>query len=52
MVICTAFTNSISNGVGAGIISYAVVKLGAGKGKDVSSGLYVLAAIMVFYFIK
>lgn len=52
MVICTAFTNSISNGVGAGIISYAVVKLGAGKGKDVSIGLYVLAAIMVFYFIK
>ena len=52
MIICTAFTNSISNGVGAGIISYAVVKLGAGKGKEVSIGLYILAAIMVFYFIK
>lgn len=52
MVVVTAFTNSISNGVGAGIIAYVLVKVGAGKYKDISLGLYVLAAIMVFYFIK
>lgn len=52
MIIATAFTNSISNGVGAGIISYTVVKVGAGKYKEVSIGLYILATIMVFYFIN
>lgn len=52
MVVATAFTNSISNGVGAGIISYVIVKVGAGKYKEVSMGLYILAAIMVFYFIN
>lgn len=40
MVVATAFTNSISNGVGAG------------KYKEVGIGLYILAAIMVFYFIN
>lgn len=52
MVVATAFTNSISNGVGAGIISYVIVKVGAGKYKEVGIGLYILAAIMVFYFIN
>lgn len=52
MVVATAFTNSISNGVGAGIISYVVIKAGAGKAKEVSIGLYVLALIMVLYFVR
>ena len=42
MVVATAFTNSISNGVGAGIISYVIVKVGAGKYKEVGIGLYIL----------
>lgn len=52
MVVATAFTNSISNGVGAGIIAYVIVKVGAGKYKDIGVGLYILAAIMLCYFIK
>lgn len=52
MVVATAFTNSISNGVGAGIISYVVIKAGAGKAKEVSIGLYALAFIMVLYFVR
>lgn len=52
MIMATAFTNSIANGVGAGIISYTAIKAGSGKGKEVSFGLYILAVIMVFYFIR
>ncbi|WP_300358271.1 NCS2 family permease [Fusobacterium sp.] len=52
MIISTAFTNSIANGVGAGIISYTVIKAGSGKAKEVSLGLYILSAVMVLYFVK
>ena len=52
MIIATAFTNSIANGVGAGIIVYTLIKAGTGKAKDVSIGLYILAFIMVLYFIR
>ena len=37
----------VSDGIGVGAISYAVLELFCGKGKEVSSALYVLAAICV-----
>lgn len=52
MIVVTAFTNSISNGVGAGIIAYALIKTSIGKWREVGIGLYILAAVMIFYFIK
>ena len=52
MIVVTAFTNSISNGVGAGIIAYALIKTSIGKWREVGIGLYILAAVMIFYFVK
>jgi adenine/guanine/hypoxanthine permease len=46
------FTYSISNGIGAGIISYVVIKLAVGKARDVHPLLYVVAAIFVLYFLR
>lgn len=52
MIVFTAFTNSISNGVGAGIISYVLIKIGTRRHREVGIGLYILALIMIFYFIN
>jgi AGZA family xanthine/uracil permease-like MFS transporter len=44
------FTYSITNGVGAGIVSYVVVKLGKGQWREVHWLVAVIAAIFVAYF--
>ena len=49
-MILMPFTFSITNGIGAGFISYAVLKLAAGRGRDVHALLYVVAALFIVYF--
>lgn len=44
------FTYSITNGVGAGFVSYVVIKMLQGKWKDVSWLMYVVAAVFGWYF--
>lgn len=44
------FTYSISVGIGAGFISYVVLKLARGKARDVHPLLWVVAALFVVYF--
>lgn len=44
------FTYSIVNGIGAGIIAYAVIRTGQGRGRDVHPLLWVVAVAFVFYF--
>ena len=51
MLMFTAFTGSITNGLGAGIIVHVLVKLVKGRAKDVHPIMYVLCALMVLYFI-
>jgi adenine/guanine/hypoxanthine permease len=46
------FTYSISNGIGAGIISYLVIKLAVGKPREVHPLLYGVAALFVLYFLR
>jgi len=46
------FTYSISNGIGAGIISYVVIKLAVGKPREVHPLLYGVAALFVLYFLR
>ena len=46
------FTYSISNGIGAGIISYVVIKLAVGKAREVHPLLYGVAAVFVLYFLR
>lgn len=42
-----AFTYSISNGIGAGLIFYPIAKLAAGKPKDIHPLLYFLAIVFI-----
>ena len=51
MLMFTAFTGSITNGLGAGIIVHVLVKLVKGRAKDIHPIMYVLCALMVLYFI-
>jgi AGZA family xanthine/uracil permease-like MFS transporter len=46
------FTYSISNGIGAGIISYVVIKLAVGKAREVHPLLYGVALVFVLYFVR
>ncbi|MHB1033035.1 MAG: hypothetical protein ACYC35_02060 [Pirellulales bacterium] len=42
---------SIADGLALGFIAYPIVKLLAGQGKDVKWLMYLLAAVLVAYFI-
>jgi AGZA family xanthine/uracil permease-like MFS transporter len=50
-IVMMPFTYSITNGVGAGFLSYAVIAVLRGKGRDVHPLLYLVAAIFAWYFI-
>jgi AGZA family xanthine/uracil permease-like MFS transporter len=49
-ILVMPFTYSIAFGIAAGIISYPVVKIAAGKAGDLRPGHYVLAGAFVVYF--
>jgi len=46
------FTYSISNGIGAGVISYVVLKLARGKAREVRPLMYLVALLFVLYFAR
>ena len=46
------FTYSISNGIGAGIITYVVIKVAVGKAREVHPLLYGVAVLFVLYFLR
>ena len=50
-IVMMPFTYSITNGVGAGFVTYTVIAVLRGKGKDVHPLMYVVAAIFALYFI-
>jgi AGZA family xanthine/uracil permease-like MFS transporter len=49
-ILIMPFAFSIAYGIAAGIVSYPIVKAGAGEGRDVSLGQWVLAGLFVVYF--
>ena len=49
-IVLMPFTYSITNGIGAGFISYALLKATQGKAREVSPLLWVIAALFVVYF--
>lgn len=51
IIVGIPLTYSIADGLALGFISYPVIKLFSGKGREVKWLMYVLAAILVFYFI-
>ncbi len=50
-ILLMPFTYSITNGVGAGFLSYVVIAVLRGKWKDVHPLLYVVAGIFAWYFV-
>jgi AGZA family xanthine/uracil permease-like MFS transporter len=46
------FTYSISNGIGAGIISYVVLKLAVGRAREIHPIMYGVAALFILYFLR
>ena len=51
-IVLMPFTYSISNGIGAGIITYVLLKLAAGKAREIHPLLYAVAALFVLYFLR
>ena len=49
-IVMMPFTYSITNGVGAGFLSYVVIKILQGKVRDVHPLLYVVAVVFAWYF--
>lgn len=49
-IILMPFTYSITNGIGAGIVSYVVIKIAQRKSKDVSGMLWIIAVAFTVYF--
>jgi AGZA family xanthine/uracil permease-like MFS transporter len=46
------FTYSISNGIGAGVVSYVIIKLAVGKAREIHPILYGVAVLFVLYFLR
>ncbi|MEU6000092.1 MULTISPECIES: NCS2 family permease [unclassified Streptomyces] len=45
------FTYSITNGIGIGFISFTVLRLASGRGREVPVAMYVVAAVFGFYYL-
>ncbi|MDF9813852.1 NCS2 family permease [Streptomyces sp. SPB162] len=50
-MVLMPFTYSITNGIGIGFISFCVLRLAAGRGREVPVALYVVAAVFGFYYL-
>ncbi|MFC5905681.1 NCS2 family permease [Streptacidiphilus monticola] len=50
-MVMMPFTYSITNGIGLGFITFCVLRLAVGRGKDVPLPLYVVAAVFAFYYL-
>ena len=46
------FTYSIANGVGAGLVLYALIAVGRGRWRDLHPLLVLVAAVFVWYFLR
>ncbi|MCZ4118632.1 NCS2 family permease [Streptomyces sp. H39-S7] len=50
-MVMMPFTYSITNGIGIGFISFCVLRLAAGRGREVPVALYAVAAVFGFYYL-
>jgi AGZA family xanthine/uracil permease-like MFS transporter len=49
-IVLMPFTYSITNGIGAGFVSYVLLKTVQGKAREISPLLWVIAALFLVYF--
>lgn len=50
MVMTTLISNSFGTGIAGGLLFYVIIKVVAGKAREVPVGLYILAIPLVYYF--
>ena len=46
------FTFNITNGIGAGFLSWVLIKVARGKARQVHPALYAVAAAFLLYFLR
>jgi AGZA family xanthine/uracil permease-like MFS transporter len=46
------FTYNITNGIGAGFVTWVLMKVSAGKARELNPALYVIAAAFLLYFLR
>ena len=51
-MVMMPFTYSITNGIGAGLILYALIAIGRGRWRDLHPLLVIVAAVFVWYFLR
>ena len=51
-IVLMPFTYSISNGIGAGLISYVVLKAVRGKAREIHPLLWAVAVLFLLYFLR
>jgi AGZA family xanthine/uracil permease-like MFS transporter len=49
-IVLMPFTYSITNGIGAGFVSYVVIRAAQGRAREIHPLLWVVAALFVLYF--
>ncbi|MGW0842030.1 NCS2 family permease [Streptomyces sp. NPDC002787] len=50
-MVMMPFTYSITNGIGMGFITFVVLRLAAGRGREVPAAMYVVSAVFGFYYL-
>ncbi|MFE9773971.1 NCS2 family permease [Streptomyces sp. NPDC005931] len=50
-MVMMPFTYSITNGIGMGFITFVVLRLAAGRGREVPVAMYVVSAVFAFYYL-
>ncbi|MDX3854662.1 NCS2 family permease [Streptomyces sp. AK02-01A] len=49
-MVMMPFTYSITNGIGIGFIAFSVLRLAAGRGREVPVAMYAVSAVFVFFY--
>ncbi|MEV8094278.1 NCS2 family permease [Kitasatospora sp. NPDC085879] len=50
-IVLMPFTYSITNGLGMGFIAFCVLRLAAGRGREVPAAMYAVSAVFAFYYL-
>ncbi|MDQ0991525.1 NCS2 family permease [Streptomyces sp. V3I7] len=50
-MVMMPFTYSITNGIGMGFITFVVLRLAVGRGREIPVAMYVVAAVFTFYYL-
>lgn len=50
-MVMMPFTYSITNGIGIGFITFTVLRLASGRGREVPAAMYVVSGVFAFYYL-